>query len=193
MLKRALIILLPILIVVGLLIYFFSSLRTNAVPADFTAARERAAAISQDIVNFTSDTVKKIESTGQMGTNEGADRILAIINAARSSNEAAYEKAFDLSRTLQQMVESLNNVGYPRQQLGYEAVALELSLVSELISYTNSLNDFLNVLAKSALNGGGENQKAVSNALKIVNQKANLINILNKNFTDKMIAFDQAS
>ncbi len=192
MLKRISIILLPILIVIGLLIYFASSMDGGVVPADFTAARQKAAAASQEIVNLTRDTGKKIELANQAENEGDFDRLTNLIGEARSSNTVAYQKAFDLSKSIQSMAESLSGVRSVRQQMGYEAVALELSLVSEFISYTESLNDFLNNVGKSILDRNSINQKAVTDSLNKVNQKVEVINTLNQNFMDKMAAFDRA-
>jgi hypothetical protein len=191
--KRIFLIIIPIIIVVVLFVYLLSSLQGNVVPADFTAARQNAAGISQDIVNLTSEASKKIESANQAEDNGDLDQLRSLISDAKTTNATAYQKAFDLSKSIQQMAESLNNVRTSRQQLGYEAVALELSLVSEFISYTESMNDFLNNASKSALDESSANQKMTTDSLNEVNQKVSLINDLNKNFIDKMAAFDQAN
>jgi len=190
-LERLALILVPILVIVGLFIYFFSSMQTNVVPADFTAARQKAAAVSQDIVTLTGETGQKISQANLIQNGGNVNELLSLINGAKTTNATAYQKAFDLSHTLQQMAESLNTVQQPRQQLGYEAVALELSLVSEFISYTGTLNDFLNNLSNAVLDKNPVSRKMAEDSLKSVNQKADLINTLNKNFQDKMTAFDQ--
>lgn len=194
MLKRISVILLPILIMIGLLIYFVSSMDGGGVvPADFTAARQKAAAVSWDIVNLTRETGRKIELANRAENEGNFDRLSNLINEARSSNTIAYQKAFDLSRYIQNMAESLGGAGSIRQQMGYEAVAIELSLVSEFISYTESLNEFLNNVGRSILEKNPANQKAVTDSLNKVNGKVETINALNQNFTDKMAAFDRAS
>ena len=191
MMKKVSFVIVPMLAVVALLVYFINSLDGGVVSADFTATRQKAASISENIVNLTTDTTKKIEAANKIQNAGNTDQLLALINEAKALNSTAYQKAFDLSNALQQMAESLNNVGSSRQQIGYEAVALELSLVSEFISYTGSLNDFLDILTKSVITGNPANPKAISDALGTVNQKANFINSLNANFLEKMAAFDQ--
>jgi len=173
--------------------YLFSSFQTDAIPADFTAAREKAAAVSQNIIELTNETAKKIELVNQAEVKGNAQEIMSFINEARVSNATAYQKAFELSGALQQMAGSLTTVRNPRQQAGYEAVALELSLTSEFISYTDTLNNFLNALINSFLEKNPSNQKVLENALKNVNDKIKLINDLNKSFNGKMTIFDQTS
>jgi hypothetical protein len=191
MIRKVVIITAPILIVIGLLMYFFTSFQTDVIPADFTAAREKAAATSQDIVTLTSETAKKIELANQAELKGNAQQLMSFIDDAKISNATAYQKAFELSGALQQMAGSLTTVRNPRQQACYEAVALELSLTSEFISYTDALNNFLNALTNSFLERNPANQKVLENALKAVNDKISLVNDLNKNFNDKMAAFDQ--
>lgn len=193
MTKKIISITLAIIVVVGLFIYLLSSLQNNVIPADFTAARQQAALISQDIVNLTNDTVNRIESANRAEIGGNPDQLTNLIGDAKSKNATAYQKAFDLSKAIQRMAESLNGVHSVRQRLGYEAVALELSLISEFISYTESLNDFLNSVFRYVSDSSPVNQKAEIDALNKVNQKVNLINDLNRNFVDKMAAFDQAS
>ncbi len=191
--KRIFFIIIPIIIVVVLFVYLLSSLQGNVVPADFTAARQNAATISQDIVNLTSETGKKIESANQAENKGDLDQLRNLISDAKTTNAAAYQKAFDLSKAIQSMAESLSGVRSNRQQLGYEAVALELSLVSDFISYTGSLNDFLNSASRSASDESPVNQKATADALNKVNNWVSLINDINRNFVEKMTAFDQAN
>ncbi len=191
--KRGFLVIIPIVIVVVLFIYLLSSLKGNVIPADFTAARQNAAAISQDIVNLANETVKKIESANQAENKGDLNQLRNLISDARATNAVAYQKAFDLSRAIQLMAESLSGVQSTRQQLGYEAAALELSLVGDFISYTQSLNDFLNNASRSALDENSVNQRATTESLNKVNQWVYLINDINKNFAEKMAAFDRAN
>lgn len=193
LIKKVAIVVIPVIILIGLVIYSTSSFQTNTVPVDFIAARQKASIVSQDIVNLTTETGKKISEANQAEMSGNTEQLLGFVNDAKNSNSSAYQKAFDLSQILQQMAGALNNVQSNKQELGYEAVALELSLVSEFISYTQNLNSFLDILTRSALNNTPNSQKEIKDSLERVNQKAILINNLNKNFIDKMTAFDQAS
>jgi hypothetical protein len=180
-----------VIIVIGLIIYFLNSFQGGVVSADFTASRQKAASISQGIVNLTGETSRKISEANIVQGGNNVNQLLDLINEAKKTNAAAYQKAFDLSSALREMAGSLNGVGQTRQQLGYEAVALELSLVSEFISYTGTLNDFLNNLSKAVLDQNSASRKAAEDALKIVNEKTILINGLNGSFLEKMSAFDR--
>lgn len=193
LLKKISILAVPTVIIIGLLVYFFGSFQTDAIPADFTAAREKAAVISQDIVGFTNETAAKIELANQAEAGGDEQKTISLINDAKVSNRMAYQKAFELSSALREMTSALSGVHGSQQQAGYEAVAVELSLTSEFISYTDALDQFLNALTNSFLAKDFPNRKILEGALKSVNDKIKLINDLNRSFNEKMSVFDKAS
>ena len=134
LIKKVSIVVVSIFIVVGLLVYLLNSLQGNVIPADFTAARQKAAAVSQDIVNLTGETGKKIELANQAENSGDTNRLLNLINDAKTSNALAYQKAFDLSHAIQKMAETLSGVRSSRQQLGYEAPRQPLRLSRASVS-----------------------------------------------------------
>ena len=179
-----------LLAIVGGLLYY-SNQGIRRIPASFTEARGEAAGVSQDIVALTTKTNKTIEAINAAESAGDINQALYLIDEARTTNVQAQKKAFELSKNLQKMTESLQEIG-PResQQLAYEAIAIELSLTSEFITYTGALNDFLNTLAKTIATGGYGSQQSIAQSLATVNTKAALINDLNRQFNDKMKAFD---
>lgn len=188
--KTAISIVIVLLAIAGGIIYYSGGV-IGSVPSSFTEARKAAAGVSQDIVTLTSKTNATIQDINAAESTGSADRIPGLIDEARATNKRAYEKAFELSKNLQQMTEALNRVGSREsQQLAYEAVAIELSLTSEFITYTGALNDFLNTLAKTAATGIYGNRQALAQELATVNGKAAIINNLNREFNEKMKAFD---
>lgn len=182
---------LPILVIAGAVVYAAVSSGKPSVPANFTSARQNASQVSQEIVTLTTTVNQKIAEANTAESQGDTAAVLTAINDARTANATAYEKAFALSQDLQQMTESMSTIDSVKsQQLAYEAVAVELSLVSEFIAYTGSLNDFLNSLARSIAASNRTNSQAVTEALKTVNQKAATIDQLNQEFGQKMAAFD---
>lgn len=172
-------------------IIYYSGTGTRGVPSSFTEARRAAATVSQDIVTLTSKTNTTIQAINAAEKTGSVDQILGLIDEARATNTQAYKKAFDLSKNLQQMTETLSRVGSREsQQLAYEAIAIELSLTSEFITYTGALSDFLNTLAKTTTTGIYGNRQALTQELATVNAKAAIINNLNREFNEKMKAFD---
>jgi hypothetical protein len=190
-LKKTGFIALPIAIIIGVLVYFAVSGAKTTVPPSFTAARQNAASVSHDIVTLTTSVNQNIQAANAAEAKGDTNAVLAAIGDARTANAAAYEKAFALSQNLQQMTQALTDINSaPSRQMAYEAVAVELSLVSEFIAYTGSLNDFLNTLARSIAVDGLSGNSAVADVLKIVNDRAATIDKLNQEFNQKMDAFD---
>ncbi len=190
-LEKAGLIALPI-VIIGVFVYLSVAGSKVIVPPSFTTARQNAASVSRDIVALTTSVDQNIQAANAAEAKGDTNAIITAISNARTANAAAYEKAFTLSQNLQQMAQSLNDINSASsRQLAYEAVAVELSLVSEFIAYTGSLNDFLNTLANSiATNGLTSGNSAVAAALKVVNDKAATIDQLNREFNQKMEAFD---
>lgn len=183
-----------VVIIVALGIIYITSIRSSRdIPERFVEARKNAASVSEDIVRLTSDTNEKIAQINVLEIKGKAEEALLLIQSARASNEAAYGKAFDLSQNLKTLAESLADIHSPReQQIAYEAVAVELSLVSEFISYTQALNIFLSNLASLISNNTLQNQNIVRSNISTVNEKTSLINNLNTQFIEKMKTFDSS-
>ncbi len=172
-------------------IIYYSGEGIRGVPSSFTEARKAAAEVSQDIVTLTSKTKQTIQMINEAERTGTASQILGLIDEARTTNAQAYEKAFELSKNLKQMTEALSRVGSREsQQLAYEAIAIELSLTSEFITYTGALSDFLNTLSKTTTTGVYGNRQTLVQELATVNAKAAIINNLNREFNEKMAAFD---
>ncbi len=189
--KKISIVTLVLLGIAGGILYFALRPVKVTVPADFTTARSGAASVSQDIVSLTEQTDKTIQEVNTAQTLGNTDQVLGLIDSARNSNAQAYAKAMELSDDLQHMTESLSQISSrASQQTAYNAIAIELSLTSEFITYTGALNDFLNTLAKTVTVGGFETQKELSDKLAIVNEKVASINNLNGQFNEKMREFD---
>lgn len=180
-----------LLAIAGGILYYSASSGLGGIPSSFTEARGAAARVSQDIVTLTTKTNKTIEEINTAERTGSTSQVLNLIDEARATNARAYEKAFELSKNLRQMTESLSRIG-PResQRLAYEAIAIELSLTSEFITYTGALSDFLNTLAKTTTTGSFGNRQATIRELATVNGKAAIINNLNREFNEKMTAFD---
>jgi len=181
-------------IVIVLGIIYFTSLRSSrGVPERFIEARKNASLVSEDIVRLTNETNEKVAKINVLEIKGKGEEALALIQSARASNEAAYGKAFELSQNLKTLAESLVEIRSPgEQRIAYEAVALELSLVSEFISYTQTLGTFLSNLTTLILDNTIQNQNTVRASISAVNEKTTIINGLNKQFLERMRMFDES-
>lgn len=165
--------------------------KAHPIPAGFLTARSNAAAISQEIVDLTAATNEKIHEANQFDLAKNGKQALALIQEARTSNDRAYADASSLAQDLQQMASGLNGINSPtKQQLAFEAVAIEFSLVSEFIVYTQQLDGFLNSLSQAIATNSFAARQNVNQYLAAVNGQANKINSFNSQFQGKMAAFD---
>lgn len=181
-----------VLVVLGIL-YVTSLWASRGVPERFIDARKNAALVSGDIVRLANDTNDKIAQVNVLEIKGKTSDALALIQDARGSNGAAYTKAFELSQNLKTLAESLSDIRSPgEQRIAYEAIAIELSLVSEFISYTQVLNTFLGNLTTLVLDNTIQNQNIVRADISAVNEKTSSINNLNKQFIEKMKTFDSS-
>ncbi len=182
-----------LVVVVFAIVYFVSSSSSVDVSDRFTDARKKAAIVSGDIVRLTNETNDKITQINVLDVKGNTEEALALIQSAKSSNSAAYVKAFELSQNLKSLTESLGDIrSSNNQRVAYEAIAIELSLVSEFISYTQALNVFLDNLSQLIVANTTQNQNMVRSSISSVNEKTFSINNLNRQFLDKMRVFDES-
>ena len=183
-----------IIVVVVAVIYFVLDFdRPIQLPNEFLIARQNAAVVSGEIVTLTSATSEKIKEVNLSDLSGNANQAHSLIQEARENNAGAYNQAFELSRYLQELVESLNAVpSIKSQRLAYEAVAVELSLVSEFITYTQNLNSFLESLSEAIQTNSFTDRRKTQDYLRDVNERAEKINDLNKEFLVKIEKFDKS-
>jgi len=191
--KRILLILSGI-VVAGILIYALAILPTlSAVaPKGFMDARQAAALTSKQIVDLTNLTNEKIKGVNVSSLGGEKEQALSLVRDARATNTQAYQKAFELSQNLQRLAEALNEIkSADAQRLAYDSVATELSLVTEFIGYTQSLNNFLDDLGALVASDTIKNQETVRARLQEVNSRAAQVNTLNDTFNAKMKELDK--
>jgi len=178
-----------IVVVFVFLVYgiFRASSQSFKLPDKFTAARDEARKISQEIVDLTNQTNQLIKDANISDFNGKSEEAVDFINKARQLNEQAYNKAFELSLAVQKMAEALSEIKQREfQQIAYEAASLELALISDFITYTQHLNQFFNLLTTAVLTNKKQDRQAAAAALAEVNEKIKNINNLNQEFINKM-------
>ncbi|MEK9194250.1 MAG: hypothetical protein AAB884_00335 [Patescibacteria group bacterium] len=174
----------------GVYFLFFGNVR---LPQEFIVARQNAATVSQQIVDLTDLTSKKVEAINLEDFSRDIDGAVKLINEARASNGEAYNKTSELARHLEKLASSLEEIkSRSLQRSAYEAVAVELSLVSEFIVYTHTLNNFFDSLSRAIATDSFADRLVVETRLKEVNNQARKINNLNKEFLSKIGEFDDS-
>ena len=181
-----------LLLGVGLLVYLIGAgVAASRLPEEFVRARTSAGITSQHIVDLAKLTNEKLAEVNLSELGGETVRALALIDDARASNRAAYGKAFELTQYLQQLAQSLGEVSsVVKQREGSEAIAIELSLVSEFIIYTQKVDLFLDALERAIRVNVEANRAAAAAALGEVNTKVVSINALNNAFREAIGIFD---
>lgn len=186
---RSILIVVSLLVAVGIVV---SSINATAVPDSFENSRASASKVSENIVRLTGLTGSHIASINFSDLQGDRAKALRVIEDARASNKSAYDEAFILSQHLKEMTLSLSELPRRSQGFAYEAVAIELSLVAEFISYTESLNIFLDKLSFAVSSRTTAARAEAQDSLKKVNERVSKINVLNSEFQEKMRLFDES-
>lgn len=161
------------------------------LPDDFMVYRQNTADVSEKIVALANEVNEKIKAVNISDLNGESENAVALIVDARNKNADTYSQAFELSKNLESLARSLDNISSRRtQRLAYEAVAVELSLVSEFIVYTRDLNNFLDSLSRVIVTGNLADRETAQNFLDGVNRQVIKINDLNKEFSEKTREFN---
>ncbi len=180
-----------VLAIGGLIVY--AATNRPAMPQSFLIARKNASEVSQHIVDLTTQTGEKVSEANAADLAGNTSRAEALIEEARAANAEAYKNAGELSSHLKDLANSLVSLGSPsRQSVAYEAVATDLSLVSEFIVYTQNLNDFFDKITRAIETGSRADKNSAAAALTVVNEGAKRINALNAEFQTRMKTFDSS-
>lgn len=176
----------------GLALYLIGAkIAVSRLPDEFVRARQSAAFTSQEIADLANRTGEKLTEVNLSDLSGETARALTLIKDARASNETAYRKAFELTGYLQDLARSLEAVSsVTKQREGSEAIAIELSLVSEFIVYTQKVSAFLDALERAIRYNVEANRVAAASALVEVNEKVESINSLNRAFREAIGEFD---
>ncbi len=186
-----------VMVLVVILVFFsylvFANGKVGDLPQSFWDARKSAAGVSQEIRDLTTRTSDAIASIEISDKKDVVAKTRALIEEARINNSEAYKRAFVLSQDLKKIAESLHLIESRRlQQAAYQAVATELSLVSEFINYTQYLNSFLSGMEMTLKSYTPENVQLVEQMRREINREVETINDLNEEFLEMMGRFDSA-
>lgn len=163
------------------------------LPQNFLISRKTAALISQNIVDLTNKTDDKIAAANTADNAGDKANARVLLEDAQNTNKEASRSASQLADQLKILTESLSQMkSLDNQRLAYEAVATELSLVSEFVVYTQNLNDFLEKIIVSMETDVAVSKSDIAGALKNTNDSAKKINSLNAEFNARMATLDRS-
>lgn len=185
-----------ILLVIGFsfipnLVSGINSIRSN-VPEEFLDARSRAGDAANRITNLTDTYGEGLEKISEAERNGNYTAGLNLIFDETNKNEEVRQAAVDLSKELNGMAVHLNAV-QPEMAtaVALSAITTGIELVERLISYNNNTRDLLNTLQLRLRDGDDEKtRKNIEALISEMNEQANVINSLGREYRDLMIQFD---
>jgi len=181
-----------LLIALGYGVWFFMNKPPVRPPAEFLTARQRGTEISQKVVELTLVTNQKIKEINSFDLNGDILKAMDLIKEAEDKNREAYDQAVKLSEEMRKMAESLEKISlFSGRQIALEAVTLEVTLITNFISYTQTLNLFLSNLYKAIATSDSNYRRQAEKYLEEINAKTWTINSLNQQFLEKMRVFDK--
>lgn len=161
------------------------------VPDEFIKARIAGAAVAENIVKMSNDTLKSLELISQDENLRNYQSAIDTVYRELDRNKSARSEAVKLSNYLNQMAGSLSDIK-PRKarDLATEAVGEEINIINHLISYNDHLGQLFELL-KAKFEGKIQNREdRLKELLLLINQEANSINNLNQRFKSVMEEFD---
>lgn len=166
---------------------------SHVLPKDFMEARATVTMTSQDIVRLSNETNDKIKELSSLNAWEKNNRGQSLVDEARAKNKESYEKAVILSKELEKLAKSLDEIKNPKaERVMYQGVSIQISLVTEFIQYTKDLNTFLEAIEMGIGTNSPENNFRVAASERQVNERITTINQLNDTFKQNNDAFEAA-
>ncbi len=183
----------PVIAIVGLAVYAAAGQSTMEPPQSFVTSRQNLSEISKDIASLNQEMSQEI-STIQAAKKAGeTGKALQAIQDAKQTNAQAVAKAQSFSAGLAEMSKSLSGfTSTTSQALAAQAVATEISLTNEFITYTKLLDNFLTLLSASITNDNPTIENNIKTSLAEINQKVDDINRLNQTFLQEIGSFDKS-
>lgn len=179
-----------IIILIGVFAASVFSGGKNSVPTDFISARNSSALLAKDIVEINEKLIKDLDQISKASAEERYGDALDMIVKDIEQNRHARQKAVALSANLEIMIKNTDKI-YPenlaRQAL--EAIGVETTLISRLITYNDYLYQLLDILRDGLLDKQISQKQVVALAGKI-NSEARAVNDINNRFNDLMKKFD---
>lgn len=187
---------LVILLGIGAALFFISERKKNApyVPPEFLEARTQTGLISENIVGIASASIENLHAIREEDVAGDYAGALDLVSSEMKRNEAAREEALKLSYELTHLAEQLSYVR-PEEavQTGLRAALCGTQITQHLINYNTYTNELLGALqARFATKdfGGEQSSEKVQGLIDKMNQEAEAINTLNRDYKKEMTSFD---
>lgn len=122
---------------------------SSGPPIEFTEARSRGAAVSEEIVNLSNEISRDLEAVSKLDAEGKSWEALDAIVLLLQKTADIKQRATGLSRELEAMTAALLQVrSREAQQAAMESITQRMALISRLMSYADYLTQLSEVLRK---------------------------------------------
>jgi len=182
-----------VLLALGYGIWWWSHRGPTTPPPEFLEARQQGAAISQKIVALIGETNQNIKDINTSDLNGNYNQAVALIKESQGKNQEAQNQAVELANQMQKMTEALDKISSASsRELAMKAIATEISLLTNLMQYKETLDQFLKNLNLTFATAKAQYRKAAEDNLSQLNTAAGTINNLNQQFLEQIQEFDKS-
>ncbi|HEY4500000.1 MAG TPA: hypothetical protein VJH70_02680 [Candidatus Paceibacterota bacterium] len=177
------------LMIVSISVYKWAN--ATFVPALFQDARVESVRISKDIVNLLEESLRNLEIISQADRDYNFSAALDLVYKELERIRIAKDRAKELTDQLNVMAKAIAQITpIKAKNIALEAVSTEVSLLSHLVIYNDTLNSLLETLRYKFSGDIRYDAEDVQKLVSGLNQQAQDINSLNDQFNQKIGEFD---
>ena len=165
-----------------------------SIPEAFTEARIAGAKDAVRMSELIADSLKNLAEIEQLDRQWAFTGALLLVNKEQDNFTEKWEVASSLTNQMSAMATALPGIRPTEaQQIALEAVGAQITAASHLSIYNDQLKQLLEVLGKRLATRGQDSSTnlQVGQLIKKMNEQANAINDLNKQFNELFVKFDK--
>lgn len=178
-------------ILIVFLSFVLSSGSVQTVPSSFTDARMAASERATELVTMLSGTNEKIREVKDLVERGSHAQALSIVQGEIAKNKDIRERAVRLALELEKMARAIADIRSDKAaQIALSATTKETAVISQLLSYTNELQNLL-VALQTVMVSSRPDYTDVNKSITIINGAADEINALSQAYKSEMEIFDK--
>jgi len=189
--RKKVILFFALLVIGGYLVVVLARSSDVSVPNEFSEARMNGALIARDIVDLSSQSVDDLKLINSLDKKGDFTAAIDVITQTVHTGWQIREKAIDLSRSLENMTNSLSGIkSTEARQLAFESISNRLALISRLVNYSTYLGQLLEVL-RHRFTGDFSDGDQVPVIISKINEEIQAINEMNVAADKAIKKFDE--
>lgn len=136
-----------LILIIGVGFGVYGIVAKDVVPKEFKEAREKGAYFSERIVEASASLAKDLERVNQLDKDKKYTEASALITELENKNIEIKETALELAGQLEIMTRAISDIDSPEARtVALDAVNNELSVITHLLRYYDSVGSLLGVL-----------------------------------------------